>query len=84
MKVKVKVVAALKFFGVFVAMLFLFGVLFSFLSDALAVHADTSKPIPACIEEDGSTQQECIWDDGSGLIVHNWDWGKHYATLART
>lgn len=40
--------------------------------------------LPACLEEDGSTQQECMWDDGSGLIVHNWDWGKHYATYART
>lgn len=49
--------------------------------------SDSSTPVknlPACIEEDGSTQQECMWDDGSGLIVHNWDYGKHYSTYART
>ena len=81
--VKTKVIAALKFLGVFFAMLFLFMVVLGFISDALAVHMDTDKPLPACLEEDGSTQQECIWDDGSGLIVHNWDWGKHYATIGR-
>jgi hypothetical protein len=78
-----KVIAALKFLGVFFAMLFLFMVLIGFISDALSVNMSTDKPLPACLEEDGSTQQECIWDDGSGLIVHNWDWGKHYATISR-
>ena len=43
-----------------------------------------NKPLPACIEEDGSTQKECIWDDGTGLIVHNWDWGKSSDSWART
>jgi hypothetical protein len=45
---------------------------------------DPHPVLPACIEEDGSTQKECIWDDGSGLVVHNWDYGKHYETWART
>ena len=39
--------------------------------------------VPACLEEDGSTQKECVWDDGTGLIVHNWDYGKHYSTQVR-
>lgn len=55
-----------------------------FLIDLYGVTHPVQKELPACIEEDGSTQQECIWDDGSGLIVHNWDWGKQYETWART
>ena len=38
-------------------------------------------PAPQCAEEDGSTQQVCVWDDGTGDTVLNVDHGKRWMTL---
>lgn len=63
--------------------LIIFGLVMIFMNQTEPTPSEPHN-LPACIEEDGSTQEECMWDDGSGLIVHNWDWGKHYSTYART
>jgi hypothetical protein len=38
-------------------------------------------PVPPCIEEDGSTQAVCVWDDGTGDVVLNVDHGRLWAVL---
>ena len=69
--------------GVLVVWIIMVGTITHFTASAGVGDDPLPKTLPACIEEDGSTQKECMWDDGSGLIVHNWDWGKHYSTYSR-
>lgn len=38
-------------------------------------------PVPPCAEEDGSTQPVCVWDDGTGAVVLNLDYGRSWAVL---
>lgn len=56
----------------------------SFLATGYVVDDSPSTSVPPCVEEDGSTQEKCIWDDGSGLVVLNWNYGKNYSAYART
>lgn len=37
--------------------------------------------VPECRYEDGSTQDVCVWDDGSGDTVINLDHGRYWITL---
>lgn len=43
----------------------------------------TTMALPACEEEDGSTQQVCMWDDGSGHKIINMNYG-HFTYDATT
>ncbi|WP_167367992.1 hypothetical protein [Streptomyces agglomeratus] len=36
---------------------------------------------PQCAEEDGHTQQVCVWDDGAGDSVLNVGHGRYWLTL---
>jgi hypothetical protein len=40
-----------------------------------------SGELPQCTQEDGSTQQACVWDDGTGVPVLNIDHGRYWLTL---
>lgn len=34
-----------------------------------------------CAEEDGHTQNVCVWSDGTGVPVLNLDYGSYWLTL---
>lgn len=52
-----------------------------------AVGVHKSEPnlaaLPKCREEDGTTQEVCVWDDGTGSIVINWNYGTRFVVIPR-